>query len=79
MTKEEIETAIQQLDLEEGDLRLRLSQLEDKVQNAPGAHSPGTPSVAVMEAEREIRSLVLRLTDIDRERNELTVARSLAK
>lgn len=79
MTKEEIETALQRLGLEEADLRRRLSELEDLAQNAPGSHRPGVPSNQAMKAEREIRSLVLRLSDIDRERNELTVAASLGK
>jgi hypothetical protein len=58
-------------------LRRRLSELEDKVQSAPGAHRPGAASADTIKAEREIRSVVLRLSDIDRQRQELTVALSL--
>ncbi|HEY3138520.1 MAG TPA: hypothetical protein VGL29_21025, partial [Blastocatellia bacterium] len=54
-------------------------QLEDVVQNAPGSHRPGKPSIATMQAEREIQALVLGLTNLDRRRQELTVAKSLAE
>lgn len=77
MSKEEYEARLRDLQQEESQLRRRLSELEDKVQDAPGAHRPGAPSVDTIKTEREIRSVVLRLSDIDRQRQELTVALSL--
>ncbi len=77
MSKEEIQASIKQLEEEESQLRSRLKELQQVVQNAPGSHRPGTPSRDVLQAEREIRSIVLALIDLDRKRQEHTVALSL--
>lgn len=77
MSKEEIHAGIKRAEEEEARLRRRLEELQEVVQNAPGSHRPGTPSRGALEAEREIRSVVLALTDLDRKRQELTVALSL--
>ena len=77
--KEEYELKLQALEEEHEQLRRRLWELEDVVQNAPGSHSPGVPSAETMMAEREIQSIVLALTALDRRRNELTIAMSLNK
>ena len=77
MNKEEIQARIEELSAEETRLRGRLRELEEIAQSAPGSHSPGPPSPEAVRAEREIRSLVLRLIDVDYNRQELTVALSL--
>lgn len=78
MNKEEIQARLEQLSQEELRLRRRLEELEEVAQRAPGSHSPGVPSAEAVKAEREIRSVVLALSDIDRQRQELSVALSLA-
>lgn len=77
MSKEEIETRLKELEQEEAHLRRRFNELQDKVQNAPGSHSPGSPPPEIKEAEREVHAVVLALIEIDRKRQELTVAASL--
>ena len=77
MRKNEIGKRLAELEAEESRLRRRLNELEDVVQNAPGSHRPRKPSIAVIQAEREIQTLVLGLTNLDRRRQELTVALSL--
>lgn len=79
MSRDEIEKRLAELEAEESRLRRRLNELEDVVQNAPGSHRPGKPSVATIQAEREIQTLVLGLTNLERSRQELTVAKSLAE
>ncbi|HEX5732428.1 MAG TPA: hypothetical protein VF131_06310 [Blastocatellia bacterium] len=77
MNKEEIQARLEELSAEESRLRSRLAELEQVAQSAPGSHSPGRPSPEAVRAEREIRSVVLRLVDVDYNRQELTVALSL--
>ncbi len=77
MNKDEIRAGIEQLGSEEAKLREALEKLEDAVQTAPGSHGPGRPSAETMKAEREITSIVLRLNEIDRKRQELSVALNL--
>jgi hypothetical protein len=79
MSKDDFQAQLRQLEDEEAELRRLLGELEDKVQSAPGSHSPGSPSRETKKAEREIQSVVLRLADIDRKRQELTVASSLKR
>lgn len=79
MSKYEIEKRLADLEAEESRLRRRLNELEDVAQDAPGLHRPGKASIAAIQAEREIQTLVLGLTNLDRRRQELTVAMSLAK
>jgi hypothetical protein len=78
MAREEIESRLRDFEQEESRLRRRIEELQDVVQNAPGSHSPGVPSAETLKAEREIQTLVLALSDLDRNRQELTVAMSLA-
>jgi cell division septum initiation protein DivIVA len=78
MTREEIESRLGDFEREELRLRRRIEELQDVVQNAPGSHSPGVPPAEILKAEREIQTLVLALSDLDRKRQELTVAMSLA-
>ena len=78
MSKAEIEARLEKLYEEEAGLRRRLGELENVAQSAPGSHGPGRPSPEAVRAEREIRSVVLDLTAVDRKRIELTVALSLA-
>ncbi|HEY7912911.1 MAG TPA: hypothetical protein VIG62_13450 [Blastocatellia bacterium] len=77
MSKEDIQARIKQAEEEESQLRRRLGELQEVVQNAPGSHRPGAPPQDALRAEREIRSVVLALSDLDRKRQELTVALSL--
>ena len=77
MAKEEIESKLRELEQEQARLRGRLRKLEEIVQNAPGSHSPGIPSAEVMKAEREIQTIVLDIVELDRKRQELSVAMSL--
>jgi hypothetical protein len=77
MSKEEIETKLRQLEEEEAQLRRRFNEFQDRVQNAPGSHRPGTPPPEIKAAEREVHAVVLALIEIDRKRQELTVAASL--
>ena len=78
MNKEDIKARLDELSAEESRLRRRLEELQDVAQSAPGSHSPGSPSPEAAQAEREIRSIVLRLVDLDYNRQDLTVALSLA-
>ena len=78
MNKEEIQARLEELSTEESRLRSRLAELEQVAQSAPGSHRPGPPSPEAVRADREIRSVVLRLVDLDYNRQELTVALSLA-
>jgi len=78
MSRAELESKLLELDQEEARLRGRLEELQDIVQNAPGSHSPGLPSAETVKAEREIQTIVLALTDLDRRRLEFTVAMTLA-
>ncbi len=78
MSKEEIQAQLENLFEEETSLRRRLEELEEIAQSAPGSHSSGPLSPEAVLAEREIRSIVLDLVGIDRQRVELTVALSLA-
>ena len=77
MAKEEIESELQGLEKEQARLRGRLGELEDIVQNAPGSHSSGIPSAEVIKAEREIQTIVLDIVQLDRKRQELSVAMSV--
>jgi hypothetical protein len=77
MSKEEIESKLKVLEEEEALLRRRFNELQEKVQNAPGSHRPGVPPPDVREAEREVHAVVLALVELDRRRQELTVAASL--
>lgn len=79
MSKDNIEAQLEELAQEETQVRRLLEELENRVQSAPGSHSPGVPSRETMQTEREIQGVVLRLSEIDRKRQELTVARSLAR
>jgi len=78
MNREEIQARIEELSGEQARLRRRLEELEEIAQSAPGSHSPGPPSPEAIKAEREIRRVVLSLVNIDYNRQELTVALSLA-
>jgi hypothetical protein len=75
--KEDCEMKLQELEREQERLRLRLRELEEVTQKAHGSHSPGVPSAETMKAEREIQTIALAIADLDRKRNELTVAMSL--
>ncbi|MGA9768511.1 MAG: hypothetical protein WBV94_05690 [Blastocatellia bacterium] len=77
MAIEEIESKLQELEQKQSRLRQRLRELEDIVQNAHGSHSPGIPSADIIKAEREIQSIVLDIVELDRKRQELSVAMSL--
>ena len=77
MGKDEIQEQIRALEQEEAELRRRFNELQDKVQNAPGSHRPGTPPPEIKDAEREVHAVVLALIELDRRRQELTVAASL--
>lgn len=77
MNKEEIQARLEELASEESRLRSRLNELEEVAQSAPGSHRPGPPSPEAVRAEREIRSVVLRLVEVDYNRQELTLALSL--
>lgn len=77
MAKEEIESKLRELEQEQTQLRGRLKELEDVTQNATGSHSPGVPSAETMKAEREIQTIVLDIVELDRKRQELSVAMSL--
>jgi hypothetical protein len=79
MSREEFESRLRDFEREESLLRRRLEELEDVVQNTPGSHSPGVPPPKTMEAEREIQAIVLALTDLDRKRQEVTVAMSMGR
>jgi hypothetical protein len=79
MSRDDFEARLRELEQEQERTRRRLHELEELVQNAPGSHSPGAPSPETIRAEREIQSAVLRLADIDRKRQELTVAASLSR
>ena len=78
MSRAELESKLLGVEQEEARLRLRLGELEEIVQNAPGSHKPGLPSAETLKAEREIQTIVIALTGLDRKRLELTVAMSLA-
>lgn len=73
MAKEEIESKLQDLEQEQELLRARLRELENIVQNANGSHSSGIPSAEIIEAEREIQTIVLDISELDRKRQELSV------
>jgi hypothetical protein len=77
VAKEECELQLQVLRQEQSRLRGRLRELEDVVQNARGSHSPGNPSPETMKAEREIQTVVLALTNLDRKSVEAAIAASL--
>jgi cell division septum initiation protein DivIVA len=79
IAKEEVESEIQGLRQEQERLRRRLRELEDVVQNAPGSHSPGRPSAETMKAEREIQTVVLALTALDRKGMEIAIAAALGR
>ena len=79
MSREEFESRLMEFEQQEARLRRRLEELQDITQNAPGSHRPGVPSAEAMKAEREIHTVVLALTDLDRKRQELTVAMSAGR
>jgi hypothetical protein len=60
-------------------LRGQLEGLQQVVQNAPGSHRPGPVSSETLSAEREVRELVIALTEMDRRRQEITVEMSLSR
>jgi endonuclease YncB( thermonuclease family) len=74
---EEIEVRRQQLEAEEAELRRKLRELEQIVQCAPGAHRPGAVSRETLEVERRIQEIVLRLSDIDAEKREISILSSI--
>ena len=45
----------------------------------PMPHRPGKPSNETMNVEREVRTVVLALSNLDRQRQELTVAMSMGR
>ena len=77
MAKEEIESKLRQLEQEQARLRQRLGELEDIAQSAHGPHPSRIPSAEVMKAEREIQTIVLNIVQLDRKRQELSVAMSI--
>jgi hypothetical protein len=77
MSREDIESRLREFEQKEARLRRRLEELQDITQNAPGSHRPGAPSAETMRAEREVQTVVLALTELDRKRQELTVAMSM--
>lgn len=79
MTKENMEDKLRGLDEEAARLRRALEELENVVQSAPGSHSSGVPSPEVVSAERDIQGIVLRLSNLDRERQEVTVSMTLRR
>lgn len=79
MSKDDLEAKLQELDQEEARLRRALGELEDLVQSAPGSHGPGVPSPDIIGAERDIQKIVLRLSDLDRARREVTVSMSAGR
>jgi hypothetical protein len=79
MSREEFETRLKEFEREETRLRRRFEELQEIVQNAPGSHRPGVPSAETMKAEREIHTVVLALSDLDRKRQEITVATSMGR
>ncbi|HVF89577.1 MAG TPA: hypothetical protein VNH22_05885 [Blastocatellia bacterium] len=74
-----MEAKLQELDQEEGRLRRALEELEDVVQKAPGSHRSGVPSREIVSAERDIQKIVLRLSELDRTRQEVTVSMTLKR
>lgn len=79
MAKEELELKLREVDEATGRLRRQLEDLQQTVQNAPGSHRPGHISVETLRAEREVRDLVIALTDLDRRRQEITVEMSMRR
>jgi hypothetical protein len=79
MSREELESRLREFEHEEARLRLRLEELQEVAQNAPGSHRPGVPSAETMKTEREIQAVVLALSDLDRKRQEVTVAMSMGR
>jgi predicted nucleic acid-binding Zn-ribbon protein len=77
MQKDEIQSRISELTEEEARLRSILRVLEDKAQAARDSLRISAVSDDVLRLDREIRDIVIRLSDIDRKRQELTVALSL--
>jgi hypothetical protein len=78
MSREELESRLREFEQKEARLRRHLEELEDITQNAPGSHRSGVPSAETMKAEREIQTVVLALTELDRKRQELMIAMSVA-
>ena len=74
-----MEDKLRELDEEEARLRRALEELQNLTQSAPGSHRPGNPSPEVVSAERDIQKIVLRLSDLDRERQEVTVSMTSRK
>ena len=79
MAKEDLELKLREVDQALARLRMRLEELENIVQNAPGSHRPGPVSPDTLIAEREVRDLVLAIVALDRRRQEVTVALSLVR
>ena len=79
MAKEELELKLREIDEATERLQRRLEDLENVVQNAPGAHRPGPVSRETLRAEREVRDLVLAIVEMDRRRQEVTVELSLRR
>ncbi len=75
MTDGDIDAQRSALDAEESELRTRLRALEELVHSRllPDRRSNAT---AIDRAEREIRSVVLRLVEMERDRIELNIAAS---
>jgi len=64
------------LDAEERQLRDELRALEEDLHGRLRRHSHAN-AAAIADAERRVRTVVLRLTAIERERTDLEVARAL--
>jgi len=79
MIREASQSQLRQLEQEEAQLRSRLEELEDIVQSASGTHGSGVPSTETLKIERDIQTIVLAISDLDRKRQEITVEMSLNK
>lgn len=77
MAEDTIEMKRAGLEAERASLLTKLKELENTVQNASGSHRSGHPSRSVLNAEREIQRIVLRLSDIDRDVIELNIEASI--
>jgi len=79
MAKAELELKRRELDEAMAGLRRQLEDLQNVVQNAPGAHRAGSVSTETLRAEREVRDLVLAIVETDRRRQDVSVELSLRR
>jgi hypothetical protein len=79
MAREELELKLREIDEAMARFRRQLEDLEGIVQNAPGSHRPGPVAGETLRAEREVRDLVLAIVEMDRRRQEVTVAMSMRR